>query len=92
MGATKYMGDDRSVFEEAVSTREPGLYTCQISHDEIVTLMLPVESAMHVSIVVLLSAAGLALTEWHRGDRSLHTAIVSPDNERSRGTTGTHAV
>eukprot|EP01051_Picozoa_sp_SAG22_P003865 SAG22_NODE_195_length_15606_cov_21.340878_8_plen_1509_part_00 len=51
MGATKYMGDDRSVFEEAVSTREPGLYTCQISHDEIVTLSLPVESAMHVSIV-----------------------------------------
>eukprot|EP01051_Picozoa_sp_SAG22_P011064 SAG22_NODE_1038_length_5890_cov_5.432050_3_plen_1101_part_00 len=51
MGATKYMGSDRSVFEEAVSTREPGLYTCQISHDEIVTLTLPVESAMHVSIV-----------------------------------------
>eukprot|EP01052_Picozoa_sp_SAG31_P005162 SAG31_NODE_223_length_19859_cov_14.949899_9_plen_1578_part_00 len=51
MGATKYMGDDRGVFEEAVSTREPGLYTCQISHDEIVTLTLPVESAMHVSIV-----------------------------------------
>eukprot|EP01051_Picozoa_sp_SAG22_P006915 SAG22_NODE_468_length_10147_cov_77.238654_9_plen_970_part_00 len=51
MGGTKYMGDDRGVFEEAVSTREPGLYTCQISHDEIVTLMLPVESAMHVSIV-----------------------------------------
>ena len=38
MVATKYMGDDRSVFEEAVSTREPGLYTCQISHDEMVTL------------------------------------------------------
>eukprot|EP01051_Picozoa_sp_SAG22_P003870 SAG22_NODE_196_length_15552_cov_971.604543_2_plen_907_part_00 len=51
MGATKYMGEDRNVFEEAVSTREPGLYTCQISHDEIVTLTLPVESAMHVSIV-----------------------------------------
>eukprot|EP01050_Picozoa_sp_SAG11_P027585 SAG11_NODE_7043_length_1203_cov_2.345109_1_plen_390_part_01 len=51
MGATKYMGDDRGVFEEAVSTREPGLYTCQISHDEIVALTLPVESAMHVSIV-----------------------------------------
>eukprot|EP01050_Picozoa_sp_SAG11_P009506 SAG11_NODE_898_length_6638_cov_129.528062_2_plen_1631_part_00 len=51
MGATKYMGDDRGVFEEAVSTREPGLYTCQISHDELVTLTLPVESAMHVSIV-----------------------------------------
>eukprot|EP01051_Picozoa_sp_SAG22_P001635 SAG22_NODE_66_length_22936_cov_626.714279_20_plen_1767_part_00 len=51
MGATKYMGDNRSVFEEAVSTREPGLYTCQISHDENVTLTLPVESAMHVSIV-----------------------------------------
>eukprot|EP01050_Picozoa_sp_SAG11_P004945 SAG11_NODE_330_length_10677_cov_8.535117_6_plen_678_part_00 len=51
MGATKYMGDDRGVFEEAVSTREPGLYTCQISHDEIVTLTLPVESAMHVSVV-----------------------------------------
>ena len=49
--ATKYMGDDRSVFEEAVSTQEAGLYTCQISHDEIVTLPLPVESAMHVSIV-----------------------------------------
>eukprot|EP01052_Picozoa_sp_SAG31_P022664 SAG31_NODE_1814_length_7210_cov_12.878920_3_plen_1696_part_00 len=51
MGATKYMGDDRGVFEEAVSTREPGLYTCQISHDQVVTLTLPVESAMHVSIV-----------------------------------------
>eukprot|EP01052_Picozoa_sp_SAG31_P021461 SAG31_NODE_1661_length_7596_cov_4.503802_6_plen_935_part_00 len=51
MGATKYMGDDRGVFEEAVSTREPGLYTCQISHDEIVALTLPIESAMHVSIV-----------------------------------------
>eukprot|EP01050_Picozoa_sp_SAG11_P010483 SAG11_NODE_1051_length_6030_cov_24.259147_3_plen_800_part_00 len=51
MGATKYMGEDRSVFEEAVSTREPGLYTCQISHDEIVTLTLPIESAMHISIV-----------------------------------------
>eukprot|EP01052_Picozoa_sp_SAG31_P002201 SAG31_NODE_75_length_27561_cov_28.859333_5_plen_1170_part_00 len=50
-GATKYMGSDRSIFEEAVSTREPGLYTCQISHDEMVTLTLPVESAMHVSIV-----------------------------------------
>ena len=45
------MGDDRSVFEESVSTQEAGLYTCQISHDEIVTLPLPVESAMHVSIV-----------------------------------------
>ena len=45
------MGDDRGVFEEAVSTREPGLYTCQISHDEIVTLTLPFESAIHVSIV-----------------------------------------
>jgi hypothetical protein len=51
MGATKYMGQDRGVFEEAVSTKEPGLYTCQISHDEIVALSLPVESAMHVSIV-----------------------------------------
>eukprot|EP01051_Picozoa_sp_SAG22_P020989 SAG22_NODE_4451_length_1263_cov_364.236254_1_plen_420_part_11 len=51
MGATKYMGEDRGVFAEKVSTREPGLYTCQISHDEIVTLTLPVESAMHVSIV-----------------------------------------
>eukprot|EP01052_Picozoa_sp_SAG31_P014583 SAG31_NODE_911_length_11071_cov_16.862195_7_plen_907_part_00 len=51
MGATKYMGSDRSIFEEAVSTREPGLYTCQISHDEMVTLTLPVESAMHVAIV-----------------------------------------
>ena len=51
MGATKYMGQDRGVFEDAVSTKEPGLYTCQISHDEIVTLTLPVESAMHVSIV-----------------------------------------
>ena len=51
MGATKYMGQDRGVFEEAVSTKEPGLYTCQISHDEIVALTLTVESAMHVSIV-----------------------------------------
>jgi hypothetical protein len=51
MGATKYMGQDRGVFEDAVSTKEPGLYTCQISHDEIVALTLPVESAMHVSIV-----------------------------------------
>jgi hypothetical protein len=51
MGATKYMGQDRGVFEDAVSTKEPGLYTCQISHDEIVTLTLLVESAMHVSIV-----------------------------------------
>eukprot|EP01050_Picozoa_sp_SAG11_P003025 SAG11_NODE_162_length_13962_cov_19.035562_14_plen_1172_part_01 len=51
MGATKYMGDDRGVFEEAVSTREPGLYTCQISQDQVVTLTLPVKSAMHVSIV-----------------------------------------
>eukprot|EP01051_Picozoa_sp_SAG22_P000544 SAG22_NODE_15_length_32914_cov_20.713546_18_plen_836_part_00 len=51
MGATKYMGSDRSLFEEAVSTREPGLYTCQISHDEVVALTLPVESAMHVSII-----------------------------------------
>ena len=50
-GATKYMGGDRGVFEEAVSTREPGLYTCQITHDEVVTLPLPVESAMHVAVV-----------------------------------------
>ena len=34
-----------------MSTREPGLYTCQISHEEIVTLPLPVESAQHVLIV-----------------------------------------
>jgi hypothetical protein len=51
MGATKYMGEDRGVFEEAVSTKEAGLYTLQITHDELVALTLPVESAMHVSIV-----------------------------------------
>eukprot|EP01050_Picozoa_sp_SAG11_P031698 SAG11_NODE_9964_length_866_cov_0.676662_1_plen_72_part_10 len=45
------MGDDRGVFEEAVSTREPGLYTCQINQNQVVTLTLLVESAMHVSIV-----------------------------------------
>ena len=33
--ATKYMGDDRAVFEEAVSTREAGLYTCQITVDQV---------------------------------------------------------
>jgi hypothetical protein len=51
MGATKYMGEDRDIFEEVVSTKEAGLYTLQITHDELVSLLLPVESAMHVSIV-----------------------------------------
>ena len=45
------MGGDRSLFEEAVSTGYPGLYTCKLSHAEIVFVPLPVESAMHVSIV-----------------------------------------
>ena len=49
--AIKYLGSDRSAFEEAVSYRVPGLYTCHLSQDEVATLPLPVEPAMHVSIV-----------------------------------------
>ena len=45
------MGEDRDAFEEAASTEAPGFYTLQITRDEAVALTLPVESAMHVSIV-----------------------------------------
>eukprot|EP01052_Picozoa_sp_SAG31_P023968 SAG31_NODE_2010_length_6670_cov_3.036220_4_plen_1142_part_00 len=72
IGATKYMGTDRGVFEERVSAGEPGLYTCQISRDETVTLTLPIESAMHVTIV-----GGDSMPRWSfTGDGPAFTVAV----------------
>ena len=51
MGSTKYIGQDLQVFTTAVYTREPGLYSFQFTGSTHVTLPVPVDSAMHVSII-----------------------------------------
>ena len=71
IGSTKYIGNDRGAFEEAISAGAAGLYTFQMAHIETVTLPLPVGGAMHVTI-----AGDTTMPAWGFSARTAFTVAV----------------